>query len=81
MKKFNQIRQNSILKKNVLIHTEVVDTIHDNCRTLDDVEGYVYNRLLWDDGDSGADFYEITSQEFKRIVLNAMAEVFTANQK
>lgn len=62
------------------LHTELTDTIRTQCGKIEDIEGYVYNRLLFDDGDSGAEYYKVSMKEFKNCTLNAMEEVLKATK-
>ena len=62
------------------IEINIQDEVREHCTSIDDIEGYVWNRLLFDDGASGADYYNITESEFKTYVLNAMDSVIQANQ-
>jgi hypothetical protein len=62
------------------IEIDIQDTIRVQCANINDIEGYVWNCLLFDDGASGAEYYKVTESEFKTYVLNAMDSVIQANQ-
>lgn len=41
----------------------------------DDLEGYVWNCLLWDGGESGASNYRMDTNEFKNLVLDTLDKI------
>ena len=62
------------------IEVEIQDMLRIECGKIEDIEGYVWNRLLFDGGVGGAKFYGINKIEFKNYVLNAMDTIIKANQ-
>ena len=58
-----------------ILTSELIETIKNESPTPEDYEGYVYNCLLWDDGESGADYYNVSAKEFENSVLNALSMI------
>jgi len=57
---------------NVNIEGDIVKTILDNVKRKSDIEGYVYNSLLCDGGESGAEYYSLKDKWlFRNYALNA----------
>ncbi len=55
------------------VKTDIKEMILKN--SPEDYDGFVWNNLLWDDGVSGASYYEIKLARFKRLVLDCLDEI------